>query len=497
MQNGDEEGSWALPPFIIRHSSFCIRLQQEVAMYGNGRPLTKKQLYRLILGVAILCWATQVLLTQWARGQEALPNEPVFLDELAKPANPDTTVVTVPSLPEARFIAARPDAGNPAMKAGCIELRTEASVFGQEVRLKQICRWSDADAPIFTAIAELIVVRFDSNTPFKSISMDELKKTQTDAKANLAVMRFSGPMLCTVRRTDTAVDPKNSLDQWIDARQTNIAEAPTRAELKQALPLAAVAEPQAVLASNRPPAAATAAPTASDVSPLRTLRQLLTEDLSVRLRVPVHQLQINFNPKDDRVLNLPEPQFKFNLEANRARNLGNVEWTVTVVHQGNIPGAPQAIPATQKVTVAATARAWQTQVLLSKPLGQRQVIQPTDVIEQRMLVDTLSDELLLTTAQTVGQQTSRDVKPGTVMTARMVEAVPLAKAGQYVTINVNHGAIRLTTAGRAMEGGSFGQVIRVRNEDTNETYHVQLTGPLEGFVGAASAPTTPVAAAAP
>jgi hypothetical protein len=41
-----------------------------------------------------------------------------------------------------------------------------------------------------------------------------------------------------------------------------------------------------------------------------------------------------------------------------------------------------------------------------------------------------------------------------------------------------------------MEGGSFGQTIRVKNEATNETFEVVLTGPQEGTIGGAVAPAT-------
>jgi flagella basal body P-ring formation protein FlgA len=214
----------------------------------------------------------------------------------------------------------------------------------------------------------------------------------------------------------------------------------------------------------------------------------LTEDLAVRLDLPADQLQVSFNPKDERVLNLSEPQFRFNLEPARVRNLGEVEWNVLVVHD----------TATQKVPVAATARAWQNQVLVARPLSARQVIRPEDVAERRTLVDRVSDEPLLTLNQAVGQQASRDLRPGTVMTSRTVEAVPLVKPGQYVTITVYQGSIRVKAVGKAMEGGSYGQSIRVKNEATNDIYEVILTGPQEGTIGAAPANAPvgqPVAAA--
>jgi flagella basal body P-ring formation protein FlgA len=79
--------------------------------------------------------------------------------------------------------------------------------------------------------------------------------------------------------------------------------------------------------------------------------------------------------------------------------------------------------------------------------------------------------------QTVGQQAARDLKPGTVMTGKMVDAAQLVKSGQYVTITLDQGTVKIRTVARAMENGAYGQTIRVKNEATREIYQVIMTGP--------------------
>ena len=201
-----------------------------------------------------------------------------------------------------------------------------------------------------------------------------------------------------------------------------------------------------------------------------TLRDLIVADAAIRLNVPIDTLQMTFNPADDTTLNLSEPQFRFNLEARHVFGLGDVEWNVLIVtDSGN-----------KKVSIEATARAWQNQVVLVKPVAFGQVIRSVDVVERRVLVDHLPDDPLLTLAQCVGQECARELKPGTIMTARMVNPVDLAKVGQFITVTLASGNIRIKTVGRAMEAGSFGQTIKVKNEATEETYEVLLTGPQEG-----------------
>ena len=138
----------------------------------------------------------------------------------------------------------------------------------------------------------------------------------------------------------------------------------------------------------------------------------------------------------------------------------------------------------RKVQVRGTARAWQHQVVVATPARRRQVIQDADVTARRTLVDRLPDAPLLKSEQVVGQMAARDLKPGTVMTAPLVEAVPLAKAGQFITVTLDRGTVRVKSVAKALEGGCYGQTIRVKNEATKDVYQVVLTGPQEGSVDA-------------
>lgn len=69
----------------------------------------------------------------------------------------------------------------------------------------------------------------------------------------------------------------------------------------------------------------------------------------------------------------------------------------------------------------------------------------------------------------------------------MVDAVPLVRAGQLVTVVLQQGSVQVKTVARAMEGGSFGQSIRVKNEATRDIFEVVLTGPQTGRLGSDAA----------
>jgi flagella basal body P-ring formation protein FlgA len=220
----------------------------------------------------------------------------------------------------------------------------------------------------------------------------------------------------------------------------------------------------------------------ADDKPVRTLREILTADLATRLSLGPDTLQISFKSQDEGVLNLSEPMCRFEVEPQRLRNLGDVTWLVLIVAGDHV----------QKATVTANARAWQEQLVVSRPLGFKQVIRDEDVIKRRTLVDRLSEDPLLAPNEAIGQQAARELKPGTVLTARMVDSVQLCKAGQYITITLTQGTVNIKSVARALEAGSYGQTIRVKNESTKEVFQVILTGPQQATMNLASAPDRPV-----
>jgi flagella basal body P-ring formation protein FlgA len=422
---------------------------------NNGRPLPLRKQVQFLVALTILAWATQTLLAQWSKGAEvATPPE------------------GSPSSSSSAFVQPREGAGDAPLRGGTLELRAEARVHGGEVRLKQVCRWSDADAAMFAPVADLVLARLEGRRPYKVIEVRELRETLEQAGINVALLRFAGPVECTVSRTDADVNGGEALEQWIAAREVGGDDAATAA--------AAATRPTAAAPQ---PAAASPEAAGGEEPVARRLRDLLAADLSARLSIPADQLVLSFDPRDEAALNLPDTQFKFNLAPRRARDLGDVAWDVTIVS----PGAGGS----RKVQLRGTARAWQDQVVAARPVARRQVLQAADVTARRTMISQLPDAAVLTAEQVVGQMAARDLKPGTVMTAPLVEAVPLAKTGQFITVTLTRGNVRIRGVAKALEGGSYGQTIRVKNESTKDVYQVVLTGPQEATMAREAAEAAP------
>jgi flagella basal body P-ring formation protein FlgA len=418
----------------------------------NGRkpkPLSKRQTLQVMVILTILAWATTTLLHQWGYGQDA------------------ATLTISPEMTSGdKFVT-----GGASGFGGTLELRGEATITGGSVSLRQICRWSDADALVFKSVEDLTIAHISDTTAFQTISVEDLRKVLHDAGVNVAIINFAGEANCTVARGDARVDESTALKNWIDARQN-----PTSATLanEEAAPLPATRPVIEQVTAAVPVAAATAEPAAEvDVAPApaaRRLRDLLAADVCQRLGIVPETIQMTFSPEDDRVLSLAEPLFKFDIKPLRVRGLGAVSWDVTIVTEtGN-----------REVTISAVARAWEDQVTVAKPIAYKEILQEADFTTRHVLVDELPDLPLIRLDQCVGQQAAADLQIGTIMVARLVDPVPLVRGGQLVTVVLTEGSVQIKTVGRALEPGTMGQTIKVRNEATRDTFDVTVTGPQEG-----------------
>src|SRR3712207_1133954 len=100
-------------------------------MNHHPRPLSTRKKVQLMVALTILAWATQTLFHQWGFGA----------DVAARPASAGA--------PSEKFVP-----GTARFAAGAtLEMRTEATVLGTDVKLKQVCRWSSADEAVFAPLA--------------------------------------------------------------------------------------------------------------------------------------------------------------------------------------------------------------------------------------------------------------------------------------------------------------------------------------------------------
>lgn len=408
---------------------------------------------QLMVWLTILAWATQLLFASWARGEEPAA---------ATAAAAQFAQVPVELGGSEKFVPG----GERFLLGATLELKPEVSLIGEEVKLKQVCRWSDADKAAFEPVADLVLFRLSRQSPYRTLSVREMRDTLHDAGVNLAIVRLAGATSCTVARTDVKFDERSALDQWIAAKDGGAAK-PGLLESPATQPIKAAGGVAFETVKPQPTTAAAAVKPVAEVKEYKSLRDRLVAEAAERLNLAADQIQFHFNPADEKLLSLCEPHFEFNVNPPRNKNVGEVTWDVTIVADGS----------SQKTSITANVKAWQNQVIVNKPLGYRQIIREEDLIERRTLVDHIGEDPLVTREQIVGQMAGRDLKLGTVLTGRLIDATILVKTGQLVSITLTQGAISAKSVARATEQGTIGQTIRVKNEVTNNMFDVVVTGP--------------------
>jgi flagella basal body P-ring formation protein FlgA len=393
----------------------------------NPRPIGTRKTVQLMVILTLLAWATQTLFHQWGFGGLILPgrlsDNPAALAPVPAPA-PAATRAPAPVEPFGITL----------------ELRPQIDAHGTKLTLRDICRWSDHDAAALEPVADMVIAHVGDVPGVSTVNVDQIKSALHDAGVNLSTVRFSGAATCAV--VVGSADP------------TKV--APVSAANGQATAEAgAVSAPQTVVAD--------AAQT--------SLKDLLLADLHERLKLSAQQVQVDFDAKDAKVLAMTSPKCRIDFDAGESgKTPGPVSWTV-VIQDGTTE---------QKATIAATARAWEEQVVLTRPLSRGQAILHSDVQPRRVLVETPTTQPVTRAEDAVGQVAARDLKRGDVLSQIDTDSPAIVQAGQAITVSLKIGDSSVETVATALDNGKKGGAIRARNDATGDIYKVRVTAPDAG-----------------
>ncbi|MEM6560984.1 MAG: flagellar basal body P-ring formation chaperone FlgA, partial [Planctomycetota bacterium] len=265
----------------------------------------------------------------------------------------------------------------------------------------------------------------EATSRFLEITADDVRNALRKEGIAPARLRFTGALTCTVTRLDTTYDADAALAAW------------------------ASPEPETKSTSN--------------------LEDLLRADLARRTGIPVDQLGLEWTADEAalRVLKLPQALFEFDIELRRGNGIGPVRWEVTVRHDGRSETHSLTGKAVRYVDV----------LTLSRAIPAGAMVSTDDLVSERIALRAAVKRDFATTEQLAGVVASRDLDTGTALTVDMLEAIPLVERGQFVTVSIRNGGVAVKTVAKALEPGSLGQAIRVRDEATRRNYIVFVTGP--------------------
>jgi flagella basal body P-ring formation protein FlgA len=101
-------------------------------------------------------------------------------------------------------------------------------------------------------------------------------------------------------------------------------------------------------------------------------------------------------------------------------------------------------------------------------IGRNKILNSNNFQIKRMEVTSLTDTPLSSERDLSGRWTRRSIGTGQILTNRMFEQIPTVRAGQEVSILYKTSTLQIKTAGTALQPGITGDIVRVRNNQSNK-----------------------------
>jgi flagella basal body P-ring formation protein FlgA len=309
--------------------------------------------------------------------------------------------------------------------APAVEMFPQAVVQNETVLLADLALVEGLDEPALQALRQVEVASAPAPGEAVTVDVEQVRKALLAARINLASLCIGGAASCKVYRP--------------------AAPAPEPVAAKVSIPgqVPAKEEPQTIEAA---------------------VRKALTD----RLADHGGQVEVRFGAAGRNVLGLGGKEMSFTVRPRGSALLGLLSVEVDVIEAGKVA---KTVPVMAEVTLTAGV------AVARRPINRGTMVRSEDVsLEQRPF--TRIEEIgLNTTAAVVGREARRYIGQGEMLTARDVQAMPLVRRGDHVTVWFRRSGLSVRGSAKALKEGSQGDRIEVKAEPAGQTYVVVVTGP--------------------
>ncbi len=316
------------------------------------------------------------------------------------------------------------------LEAGDIRIWPTAQVNADVVTLADVAELRGFAPELHAHLAAVIV--HGSPRPGQQILLRtaDVREALLEAAAPLGDIRLFGSSRCRVSRE----------------RPPALKPAPRARKTGGAAP-----QPPAHKPVRTPPRLGDGEPAA----PQHSLEAWLRDYISARVGVKNSRVDIRFSPTCRRFLDLGGKDARFVVRPQETRPLGLQSFEVRIERPGQPP---------RDVLISADVQLAKQVVVARKPINQGQPITGRDLrLEERLFSD-MADIGLEDLSAAVGLESRRFIRPGDMLTARLVVERPLVRRGDHIRILIQANGLQITTSGQAQSDGVLGQTIAVRRD---------------------------------
>lgn len=130
-----------------------------------------------------------------------------------------------------------------------------------------------------------------------------------------------------------------------------------------------------------------------------------------------------------------------------------------------------------RLFVPATVELYQQVLVTTRPLARHNVIAAQDITLRERNVGNISGGYLMRPELAIGMRVRRPVAADTVISPNQLEQDETVKRGDKVIISAANSRVSVRMSGEALESGSTGSQIRVRNLRSDRVVRARIIGP--------------------
>lgn len=140
-------------------------------------------------------------------------------------------------------------------------------------------------------------------------------------------------------------------------------------------------------------------------------------------------------------------------------------------------------PSSWRLFVPAQVSLRQSVLVTTRPLLRHSILAAGDLALVERDITTTADSFLTSPDTVIGLRLRRALPADTALTPQHLEQNQIISRGDKVIIRSSNERVSVRMPGEALEAGSIGSQIRVRNSRSDRVIHARITGPGEVRVG--------------
>jgi flagellar basal body P-ring formation protein FlgA len=212
---------------------------------------------------------------------------------------------------------------------------------------------------------------------------------------------------------------------------------------------------------------------AHEVMQSSTLRGAIAEFLAANLRVEPDHLRLEFDHRDDEVLDIALDEHRFEIEPVSSMRSNRVDLAVRLWSDGR---------AGERITVRVSPTMYMPVVLMKRDVSRGSIVTEDDIELVHQWLQPVHGGLVMSESEAVGRIATVRLSEGDALREQHVRRETLIRRGDLVIVRALVGGSVLTMQAEARASGSEGDTIEFRKTGERDTFLAIVTGRNEAIV---------------